>query len=357
MTSRKFSGAKSAREYPRSLPVSEWPDADRRAWEEACRPGSRLKPGGAASYLAQVSRDDFARRYGAFLGFLQRTGRLEAHRGAATQVTLPNAEAYISDLKDRVRSVTVWNCIYKLRRAAELLAPTTYFSWLAEIEKDLALVMEPRSKFDRLVFTERLVEAGLTLVAEAQGFARNDLARARGVRNGLMIALLAFCPIRPKNFAGLEIGYTFKEVDRKWWISLPGNLTKSHRRDERRVPALLNRCIELYLDQSRPLLLGSTPPTNALWISSTTGRRMTAKNLGTLISKITLETIGVNVSPHLFRTAAASTAAAYGGNTPHLASALLNHTDPHVTEEHYNRASSVSAAAAYARIIAEFRSR
>ena len=84
---------------------------------------------------------------------------------------------------------------------------------------------------------------------------------------------------------------------------------------------------------------------------------MTAKNMGTLISKITLETLGVDVSPHLFRTAAASTAAAYGGNTPHLASALLNHTDPRVTEKHYNRASTVSTAAVYARIISEFRTR
>ncbi len=104
----------------------------------------------------QVSREDFARRYGAFLGFLQRTGRLERDAAAAAQVTLSNVEAYITELTGRVRSVTVWNCIYKLRRAAELLAPTADFSWLAEIEKDLALVMEPRSKFDRLVFTERL---------------------------------------------------------------------------------------------------------------------------------------------------------------------------------------------------------
>jgi len=70
-----------------------------------------------------------------------------------------------------------------------------------------------------------------------------------------------------------------------------------------------------------------------------------------LISRITLEALGVDVSPHLFRTAAASTAAAYGGKTPHLASALLNHTDPRVTEEHYNRASSVSASKVYAEII------
>jgi integrase len=190
-----------------------------------------------------------------------------------------------------------------------------------------------------------------TLVAEAEAFAKSDLAGARGVRNGLMIALLALCPIRLKNFAALEIGQTFKEIHGRWWITLPGISTKSHRPDERPVLASLNRCIEVYLNKSRPVLLGSRPPTNALWISSTTGRPMTTKNIGTLISKITFETLGVDVSPHLFRTAAASTAAAYGGNTPHLASALLNHTDPRVTEEHYNRASSVSASKIYAEII------
>jgi integrase len=81
---------------------------------------------------------------------------------------------------------------------------------------------------------------------------------------------------------------------------------------------------------------------------------MTTKNLGALVSKVTLETLNVDVSPHLFRTAAASTAAAYGGGTPHLASAILNHTDPRVTEEHYNRASSLSASKIYARITEGF---
>jgi integrase len=343
--------SKSAREQVRSLKVGEWSDADRRAWEHACRPGSRLKPGGAASYLAQVSRDDFARRYGAFLGFLQRSGRLEREAAAAAQVTLPNVEAYITELTGRVRSVTVWNCIYKLRRAAELLAPTSDFSWLAEIEKDLALVMEPRSKFDRLVFVRRLVEAGLTLMTEAEKFAPHDLARARGVRNGLMVALLALCPIRPKNFATLQIGHTFKQLWGSWWITLPSIATKTRRPDERRVPTLLNRAIDLYLKQSRPVLLGSGPYSNRLWISSTTGRPMTVKNLGTLVSKLTRETLGVDVSPHLFRTAAATTAAVYGGSTPHLATALLNHTDPRVTEERYIRPSSVHASRIYAEII------
>jgi integrase len=353
MTSTNFSMGKSACEYRLSLSVHDWPDADRRAWEDACRPGSRLKAGGAASSLAQASRNDFATGYGAFLAFLQQNGRLDRNQPAAAQVTLPNVEAYITDLTARVGSVTVHTYVHHMRRAAQLLAPQADFSWLAEIAKDLALVMEPRSKYDRLVFSGQLVNAGLTLVAEAQEFATNDIARARGVRNGVMIAVLAFCPIRLRNFAALEIGHTFKEIHGRWWIALPSLSTKTRRPDERCVPKLLNPSIDVYLSQFRPVLLQSRS-TNALWISSNTGGPMTKNNLSTLISRITLETIGVDVSPHLFRTAAASTAAAYGSNTPHLASALLNHTDPRVTEEHYNRATSVSASRIYAEIINDY---
>ena len=73
-----------------------------------------------------------------------------------------------------------------------------------------------------------------------------------------------------------------------------------------------------------------------------------------MISKITRQTIGVDVSPHLFRTAAATTAAMYGGDTPYLASALLGHRDPRVTAEHYIRATSVNAANTYAEIVRQY---
>jgi site-specific recombinase XerD len=325
-----------------TLPVDEWPDSDRCAWENARRPGSRLKPGGRASHLAEASRDNLERRYGGFLKFLQRIEQLEMKAHAAAQVTPANVESYIKQLTPRVCSVSVHSYIYCLRRTAELLAPANDFSWLAEIEKDLALVMEPRSKFDRFVFTERLVEAGLTLFVEAMEFPKSDLAGAVGVRNGLMIALLALCPIRPKNFAALEIGTTFKMVHGRWWIDLPAIATKNRRPDKRRVPEGLNRCIEIYLAHARPVLLRSGSATNALWISRKS-KPISRVGLCHLITKITFETVGVSVSPHLFRTAAASTAATYGGNTPHLASALLNHTDPRTTDEHYNRTSSISA--------------
>jgi site-specific recombinase XerD len=337
-----------------TLAISEWPDNDRCAWEGACRPGSRLKPGGRASHLAEVSRDNLERRYGGFLKFLQLTDRLETNAAAAAQVTPANVEAYVKELIPRVVPVSVYTYICCLRQTAQLLAPATDFSWLTEIERDLALFVEPRSKFDRLVSTERLVTAGLALIIEGMESPASDVARAVRVRNGLAIALLAVCPIRIKNFAALQIGTTFKLVDGRWWITLPSITTKNRRPDERPVPDYLNRYIEIYLTRSRPVLLQSGSATNALWISSTTGRPVSRVPFGNLITKITLETTGVPVSPHLFRTAAVTTAVTHGGSTPHLASALLNHRDPRVTEEHYNRASSISASKVYAEITAGF---
>jgi integrase len=284
------------------------------------------------------------------LGFLQRNRRLDSYAAAAANITQVNVDAYVAELTARVRSWTVFTYIGTLRRAAKLLAPTTDFSWLYEIERDLALLKVPRSKYGRFVATGQLLQAGLTLIVEAQAFGNPDRVRARGVRNGLMIALLALCPIRVANFASLEIGSTFKEIDGNWWIALPSFATKARRADERIVPPILSEHIEFYLNHSRPVLLQANTTTGALWISSTTGVPMSSYSVRKTISQLTLETVGVSVSPHLFRTAAASTAAAYCGNIPHLASALLGHTDPRVTEEHYNRATSISASKFYAAI-------
>jgi site-specific recombinase XerD len=346
--------AKRKQEKYRSLPVMEWPKADRKAWEEASRSGVRLRPGGSASHFAEASLKDFTSRYGAYLGFLQRSGKLNLKAAATAQVTRSNVKAYVAELKGRVSSVTVWNCVYKLRRASQLLNPEIDFAWLVEIERKAALVMVPRSKFDRLVLTHIIVQAGLTLIGEAEKNAKSNFERAKGIRNGLIIVILGLSQIRLKNFVALEIGSTFKEVNGSWWISVPGGSTKNRRWVEKRIRNDFNRVIKLYLNQARPFLMRSAANDNSLWISSRTGRRFTYKNLGTLISKITFQTLGVDVSPHLFRTAAASTAAMKIPQFPHLASALLGHTDPRVTDDHYKRTTSFIAGKVYADLVQEY---
>src|SRR5262249_16846459 len=141
---------------PRSLRIEEWPQVDQLAWKEAIRPAVRLRRGGAAAHLAKVSQNDIANRYGLHLDFLNRSGLLRSKSGAMELVIPKYVESYVIELRNRVSSVTVWNSVYKLRRAAECLAPNADFGWLSEIEKDLALVSIPKDKTDRLVLADRL---------------------------------------------------------------------------------------------------------------------------------------------------------------------------------------------------------
>jgi integrase len=328
----------------RSLPIEFWPEADRNAWSSACQPSQRLKRGGAGSHMKQITLDDLARRYGYFLDCMNRRGLLDPNRTAGGHVTPENVDAYLAELAARVGSVTVQGSIHKLRRACELINPARDMSWLAEIEKDLALVMRPRSKANRWVLTEVLIEAGLTLIAEAENSRKmSQLAQARQVRNGLMVAMLAMHPIRLKNFTDLEIGRNFVEIKGSWWIVLSASETKEGRPDERRIDDLLQPALDRYLKTYRPILAGADQSTKALWLSSNDGASMSYAGVERVLTETTRTTVGIAVSPHLFRTAIASSAAIHGGANPHLASALLHHTDPHVTEAHYNRASSISA--------------
>ena len=166
--------------------------------------------------------------------------------------------------------------------------------------------------------------------------------------------ILALTQIRLKNFVALEIGSSFKEVNGSWWVSVPTGGTKNKRWIEKRIPNTFNRVIELYLKEARPILMKSPGSDNSLWISGQTGRRLTYKNLGSLVSKITLRTPGVDVSPHLFRTAAASTAAVKLPGFPYLATALLGQADRDIADEHYKCTTSLSAANIYGDLIQEY---
>jgi integrase len=303
--------------------------------------------------MRDVTRRDLGRRYGYFLDHIARTENLAPQASPAGYVSPDRVDRFLSELRSRVGSVTVHGSIYKLRRMAQLLDPCRDFSWLIEIEKELEFLMRPKSKFDRLVYTNILADAGIKQMAEAGALTdRPALARARQYRNGLMVALLALHFIRLKNFAALEIGRTLEQINKSWWIVLPASETKEKRADERLVDPCLLPWLERYLRVHRPILVRAEPAPTALWLSSNDGRAMTYDAVERVIKQTTLKLIGVDVSPHLFRAAGASTAAVHAGDNPHLASALLHHTDPRVAEEHYNRATSFSAAQAYSALVA-----
>src|SRR5690242_19351190 len=86
----------------RSLPLAQWPEADRAAWAAACRAAERLRRGGAASHMKEITRSDLTRRYGYFLDHIERTEGLDSGAGAALLVTRDRVARFLAELQARV---------------------------------------------------------------------------------------------------------------------------------------------------------------------------------------------------------------------------------------------------------------
>ena len=91
----------------RSLPLEGWPQADRDARQQACRPHLRLSRGGAAAGMKPVTQADLARRYGYFLDHLDRRGVLDLAAPAGAQVTPGAVESFLAE----VRSISGTNAV------------------------------------------------------------------------------------------------------------------------------------------------------------------------------------------------------------------------------------------------------
>src|SRR5690349_11642874 len=166
----------------------------------------------------------------------------------------------------------------------ETSRPGKDFSWLADIEVELRYEAVPRPKHHRIVSTERLVRLGLDLIRRGEtGECLTLLARARLVRDGLMVALRALCPIGLGNFARLRLGEQIRLIGECWWIILKAPETKSDRPDDRPIPAILTEVLHRWVNVWRPVF---HPTNDALW-PSTKGGTLAYTYVGHILTETT----------------------------------------------------------------------
>jgi integrase/recombinase XerD len=332
----------------RAYPLQDWPTADREAWERACVAAQRLRPGGAAAHLRPSTRTSLLRAYGYLLDFCRRNGLFDQNAPAGAHVTPNIIDAFVSDLRNRVGSVTRAIYVGRIRQIVGLLAPANDLVWLREIEVDLRYEARPRPKYHRIVPSDRLLALGLELVNRGEASAHfTDLARARLVRDGLMIALLSLCPIRLRNLAELSVGRQIRQIGDTWWILLEAAETKTGRPDERPVPAILTAHIDRWLEHWQRLF---RDPGDAFW-ASIKGGALAYTYVGNIITQTTLRELGIAVNPHLFRDCAVYTVATEAGHRMGIASGLLQHTDERTVQKHYNKGALLSAVRRYQQIL------
>jgi hypothetical protein len=210
-------------------------------------------------------------------------------------------------------------------------------------------VRPARDKVSRLRRIDELAALGERLMEEAEvAPAWSPRRRAVAYRDGLMIALLAYRPVRLKSFAMMRLGRHLTKVGGCWQILFAADETKSRGPYEAIVPSALAPRLERYLDVHRQVLMRGeraggvdempiaeraplNPELDALWVSET-GTQLEKGALARRIADQTKAAFGRRISPHMFRDAAATSIAT--NNPKHVgdASLVLGHLEHTMTE-------------------------
>jgi integrase/recombinase XerD len=117
-------------------------------------------------------------------------------------------------------------------------------------------------------------------------------------------------------------------------------------------PDFLVPHLRTYIDVVRPRLLRN-PSCSSFW-ASRNGGELSYDAIWFIVARHSRERLGLHLSPHDFRDAAATLWAIAMPAQIGVASDLLGHADPR-TLKHYNLARGVEASRAYAKRIAEIR--
>jgi integrase len=225
------------------------------------------------------------------------------------------------------------------------------WTWLRTIATRLRAAAPAQAGTRPIITSVQLLALGQQLMDESQPPLGTPISRmdALRYRDGLIIAFLAFVPIRSKNLTALDIGrHLVREGDR-WFVIIAREEAKTGAAIEFPIPELLESYLAFYLDVVRQGLLRG-PASTALWVNSK-GGPLSYLLIYRIISGHSKDRLGVHITPHDARDAAATTWALAAPDQIGVARDLLAHRDLRTTIKHYNRAKGVEASRAYRQVI------
>jgi integrase/recombinase XerD len=316
------------------------------------RPGDVFDPGIASRWSAATKRKTAA-GYGRYLFWLREHGQLDVAVAPAERVTRDLVRAYLDELELTNRGHSPHNRIQELGNAMRALAPEEDWGWLLRAAGRLrASAIAVQDKRPRLRPISDLAAQGFHMMDEADRAQEySELGRAAYYRDGLVIAFLGFHALRLRNLASLRIGHHLMMAGEEFLLKLDAAETKGHRAYEAVIAPPLARSIRHYLDRHRPVLLQArgrwhAAAGDAFWISRD-GSPCREETFANIVRKHTRGADGRPLSPHLFRSCAATTVAIKAPDSVDIIPAILGHASPNTGEQYYNLASSLEASRAH----------
>ncbi len=332
-----------------SLPLPEWPEADRQAWRantERSRRHRRPKP---ADRYADASLHKFAQGYSRWLGFLAAEGRLDPAIPPGDRITEERLDAYFDALQACDNAdYTIVGRFQELAAALAILEPGRDWRWVRG-PRGGVIPRHLRTRRQLVVPHPRVLYRWGCKLMDTASSAGASVAAALQFRDGLIIALEAARARRLRSMAGLQLGTELsRQRDGCWGIDLPPSRVKTRQNDSFSLPAHLTPYIDRYLDEVRPFLLHGREST-AVWIGNN-GQDLRQKTYGEMYGLRTRQRFKIRFGPHRNRHAAATAGAIDAPHDPTLVARMLGIT-PGVVSEAYNRAGQTGAAKSFNTLI------
>ena len=342
----------------KKIEFADWPELDRRAWQDALKWESILGNNGVLAHRSEQDLRRYRHSYGAWLAFLVDRNQGPSPLSGVEHFCEDELRAFLQLLETRLAPCSILSLLVSLRAAARALGPTQLFPTLDRAISYYKRNAKPRSdKESRMQDIRDLRELGFRLMAQPQ---RDTAAMrlANQYRDGLAIVMLTAKPLRIGNLGSLQL---------ERGISRIGDRYSIHVRDSKNgdaimfdLPVWLTPPIDDYMEQYRPYLLArrgrwwSPTPNSAFWVSSN-GTAMTARQISKRIVHRTREAFGKPVNPHLFRDIVATTIAIEDPEHVGMILPMLGHRSLKTSEKHYNHAKSLDASRRHQEVLQDFR--
>jgi integrase/recombinase XerD len=349
--------------WSKCLPIALWPSADRAAWERALRPGNPFEEGGIAAPWSLATRRKIIKGYGRFLLWLKERNELDETVGPAERITRERLKAYLEDLRTINRGHTIQCRIQELGDAMRALAPECDWGFIKRAATRLrANTIPARDKRGRLLPISEVIAHGSQMLKQAEeNEALSELGRAALYRDGLVLLFLAHHPMRLRNLSSLRIGHHLIGQGPVFILKIDASETKARQGSQQELSERLAFAMRRYIEIYRPILLQAkgrwhTKVLDELWISRD-GSPCNPQTLRNIVKKHLVGPNGQCISPHLFRTMAATSVSIEAPSEVDVIPVILGHRSYRTGERSYNLASSLDASRAFSATLDSIRTK
>lgn len=330
---------------PLILPFASWPDADRQLWERACSPGDLFDDDGSFAHLSDGSLKINRQGYAQWLSCLLRKDPDCLALPPTERVTEERVSAFIADARSRnCKDQTIARHLLVLMMTMRAFggAPP---DWLACAQKRICRLSYPtKLKKPSPVTAEELMAWALEKLRLHKEFPEPDpLVRAMRFRQALMVGVQIACPVRCRAMLAMTVDRHIHMQGAQVILRFANADMKTGRGIDVPLPAALVPAMKDYLDIHRPVLLrGNT--SDSLWITQR-GNPMNADSYHRGLKQLTEREFGVGLTPHAFRHIAATSIATKNPANAGIIRDVLGHATIRMSEQYYNRATSIDACA------------